>query len=184
MNIHDDLTVLIDFRKYQELLHPEEEITPNKTQIQVCADSENEEYRECGNKCVLSCRYATSPEDIAASEQDCDKSECVAGCYCKDGFVLYQDRCILAKECPNQSRKAIEHKTEPENVNSPEKGIFRPGCQGNDCGCQGNDCGCPGNQCITYYTPPRPTSCRPPGCNTAGISIVNHNQAVSGTEHI
>lgn len=66
----------------------------------VCADPENEVYQKCGNKCVLGCRYATSSSGITISKHDCEKNDCVEGCFCKTGLVRHQTKCIPASECP------------------------------------------------------------------------------------
>lgn len=67
----------------------------------VCADPENEVYQKCGGKCVMGCRYATtSPGSISISKHDCDKNDCVEGCFCKTGLVRHQTRCIQPTECP------------------------------------------------------------------------------------
>lgn len=167
----DDLIVLIDFNKYQLLRHDKLVISSNKTSAGLCA--ETEQYRKCGNKCVLSCRYASSPSEIATSKKDCDKTECIEGCFCKEGFVRYQEKCIPAKDCPIRSNKAIEDETELEDSNSLEKRVIKPGCSGSDCSCSGNGC-------TSSSKPTKPSSsCKPPGCNTGSISIVNHNQAIS-----
>lgn len=64
----------------------------------ICSDPVNEVYQECGGKCVLGCRYASSDNTI--SKKDCDKNDCVAGCFCKTGLVRHQSKCIPATECP------------------------------------------------------------------------------------
>lgn len=66
----------------------------------ICADPVNEVYQECGGKCVLGCRYASTTADITISKKDCDKNDCVAGCFCKTGLVRHQSKCIPATECP------------------------------------------------------------------------------------
>lgn len=66
----------------------------------VCVDPVNEVYQKCGSKCVLGCRYATSSVGITISKNDCDKNDCVEGCFCKTGLVRHQDKCILPQECP------------------------------------------------------------------------------------
>lgn len=66
----------------------------------ICADPLNEVYQECGGKCVLGCRYASTTADTTVSKKDCDKNDCVAGCFCKTGLVRHQSKCIPATECP------------------------------------------------------------------------------------
>lgn len=68
----------------------------------VCADPKNEVYQECGSKCVLGCRYAatSSGVSITISKHDCEKNDCVEGCFCKTGLVRHQTKCIPASECP------------------------------------------------------------------------------------
>lgn len=83
-------------------------VSSNKTNLKVCADSENKEYRKCGNKCVLSCRYTLYSSNFSISNDDCDKNACIEGCFCKDGYVRHYDKCILAKECPIRNSRAME----------------------------------------------------------------------------
>lgn len=66
----------------------------------VCADPVSEVYQKCGNKCVLGCRYASLTSGITLSKHDCEKNDCVEGCFCKTGLVRHQSKCIPASECP------------------------------------------------------------------------------------
>lgn len=66
----------------------------------VCADPEREVYQKCGSKCVLGCRYASTSSGITISKHDCEKNDCVEGCFCKTGLVRHQSKCIPALECP------------------------------------------------------------------------------------
>lgn len=66
----------------------------------ICADPVNEVYQECGSKCVLGCRYTTLSAGITISKHDCEKNDCVEGCFCKTGLVRHQTKCIPASECP------------------------------------------------------------------------------------
>lgn len=71
--------------------------------IKICADPVNEVYQSCGNKCVLGCRYSSTSSVIAGitlPKFDCDKNDCVEGCFCKHGLVRHQNKCIPASECP------------------------------------------------------------------------------------
>lgn len=78
--------------------HPQQPSHPfNKTQ---CLDSVNEVYQECGSKCVLGCRYSSSASVFTAGKHECDKNDCVEGCFCKTGLVRHQSKCIPALECP------------------------------------------------------------------------------------
>lgn len=162
VNTQDELTILIDFAKYQEIHHSKLAITSNKTSAELCSDSKNEEYQKCGNKCILSCRFGTSLSEIVSS-RDCDKTECFEGCYCKDGFVRYQNKCILVGECPTRANKAIEDATDTLGTLEKRRPCFGSGCSSNP-DCNDEDCS------------PKPSSspCNSPGC----ISIVNHNQAI------
>lgn len=104
VNPNDSLTAFIDFKKYQEL--------SNATISKMCADAETEEYKSCGDKCVLSCQSSASQLGIIVLEKDCGNSTCVEGCFCKDGLVRHQNKCIAAKECPLRSYRAIEFVTD------------------------------------------------------------------------
>lgn len=140
MSMEEDLTVLVDYEKYQTNLgssrvrrqasnappasaigampgndyqqdhhHHETEIEVivepchNKDKCdkpKVCADPVNEVYQQCGNKCVLGCRYASLTSGITLAKHDCEKNDCVEGCFCKTGLVRHQAKCIPAAECP------------------------------------------------------------------------------------
>lgn len=102
VNIEDGPTVLIDFQKYKQLA-----IDPNKQNPELCA-AETEEYRKCGNKCVLACRNDSFASKITISRNDCDAAKCIEGCFCKDGLVRNQNRCIPAKECPIRRNRAMD----------------------------------------------------------------------------
>lgn len=174
VNVQDDLTILIDSKKYQSVRHSMVEISSNKTKLNECIDS-NEEYRKCGDSCVISCRYASSPSEIEASKNDCAKTECVEGCFCKDGFVRHQNKCILPKECPARSNKSIE--AADGDHNTVEHQQRKPFCISNNCECDSGGCAPP--------PPPPPKPCKPPGCKPSTISIFNHNQAIShGNSHV
>ncbi|XP_075250505.1 uncharacterized protein LOC142342809 isoform X2 [Convolutriloba macropyga] len=62
--------------------------------ITACSDP-NQEFRECGSRCVKTCQQ---PEEnsCAASSNDC-----VAGCFCNPGFIYDTDnfRCIPEERC-------------------------------------------------------------------------------------
>lgn len=62
----------------------------------------NEVYQACGSKCILGCRYANTTAAITISRKECDKSYCLAGCFCETGLVRHQSKCIAASECPIQ----------------------------------------------------------------------------------
>lgn len=121
VSFEDDLTVLIDFERYQQLsFNPSNATDPNKTNVEVCADLETEEYRKCGKKCISACRHAPFSSGLIVSKVDCDETKCVKGCFCKDGFVRHQNKCIMAKECPVREHKAMRMMSETENPNKTE----------------------------------------------------------------
>lgn len=71
------------------------------TPFNVCHDTENEVFQECGSKCVLGCRYAAaSTSSVTIGKHECDKNDCVEGCFCKTGLVRHQNKCIPVLECP------------------------------------------------------------------------------------
>lgn len=71
-----------------------------KQNRKVCADPINEVYQECGNQCVLGCRYTSTTFNLTIPKNDCGKSNCIAGCFCKAGLVRHQSKCIPVAECP------------------------------------------------------------------------------------
>ena len=58
----------------------------------ICA--ENEEVRDCGNTSQVTCYdlLTNTPPQI-------EESLCQRGCYCKDGFVLDNDKCVAEEQC-------------------------------------------------------------------------------------
>lgn len=113
VNLEEDLTVLIDYAKYQQFAsthrHPRDGNKVNTTNsTEKCADLGTEDYQKCGSKCILSCRYASLPSELTVSKDACDKNECIEGCFCKQGLVRHQDKCIPLNECPVRTNKAIE----------------------------------------------------------------------------
>lgn len=149
MNVEEDVTILIDFNKYQQIHPANAANSSNITKPEVCAGLENAVYQKCGTKCVLACRFTTIVLDLGATLKECDKNECIEGCFCKDGFVRYQDKCILPKECPIRSNKSIEFDTKMPS-NPLGKRIIKPSCSGSS-GCM---------------PPPKP--CLPFLCNNGG----------------
>lgn len=72
---------------------------------------ENEEYRMCGKKCVLSCRYDPLAVKFIISKDECDANKCVEGCYCKNGFLRHHKKCVPVKECSARQNKAMNFST-------------------------------------------------------------------------
>lgn len=116
-------------------------------------------YQKCGTKCVLACRFDSKVLDVAATLTECDKNECVEGCFCKDGFVRDQGKCILPKECPVRNNKSIEFVASMP-TNPLEKRVIKPNC--------GNGNG--SNKCIL---PPKP--CLPFLCQNSGRKKIVHH---------
>ena len=173
VNLEDELTVLIDTKKYLEIFQRSSEASN-------CA--ENEVYQECGSKCVLGCRNASSSVGITLSSDECEKTECVKGCFCKDGLVRHRDKCIPIAECSERNGKAVGIESVVVFDAAPMKifGFLRPqqcgagGCSSGSSGVGG--CG-PGGCSVAAS----PQNCGPKGC---GIYIYNHNEAINeGTEN-
>lgn len=124
INVEEDVTILIDFSKYQQIHSAN---VTNNTKSEDCTGLENAAYQKCGTKCVLACRFDPSISDVAATLKECDGNECIEGCFCNDGFVRYQSKCILPKECPVRNNKSIVllAKKSPSPL---EKRIIRPSC--------------------------------------------------------
>lgn len=117
MNIDEDVTILIDQIKVANSL--------NNTKSDECTGLENGTYQKCGTKCVLGCRHTPLSSDIAVTSTDCEKIECIEGCFCNVGFVRYQDKCILPIECPVRDNKSIELATKMPNT-SDKRIIIKP----------------------------------------------------------
>lgn len=165
----NDVTVLIDFEKYQQLFKSSirgisVELNSNETSSHECVDIKNEVYQKCGSNCVLGCRHDSVSSKVAVSNGECDSNKCIEGCFCRDGFVRYQNKCVPVNECPHRRNKAIEimtkdgilsenetpiqnltqsnnanNQNETQNqANSPNPKIFgffnRPGCGFGGCG--------------------------------------------------
>lgn len=189
MHIGDDLTVLIDSKEYFELFtthrSARQGVDSSKNVSALCSDAENEVYEKCGKKCILGCQFALSSMKITAAKDECEKVDCIEGCFCKDGLVRYEDKCVPATECPTtykslRSNKAIDVvDTEVPKPLVKHFGLFMRPCGGGGCGgfsgCGPNGCGgssgCGPNGCGGSM------SCGPNGC---GIHIHNYNEAVGG----
>lgn len=120
------LTVLIDFEKYRHEAIVRSRLTDGistiRTISKACADLENEEYRMCGKKCVLSCRHDATVAPFLISKKECDTNKCVEGCFCKENFVRYNNKCVPINECPGRRNKAVDFVTEAsafDNVDIP-----------------------------------------------------------------
>ncbi|XP_031617637.1 uncharacterized protein LOC116337335 [Contarinia nasturtii] len=123
---NESTTVLIDAKKFLDI--------SQKTNKANCG--ENEEYRECGKKCALSCRYPSSSVEITFSEDVCEKSECVTGCFCKDGLVRSGDKCVQITECLHvqmRSDRAIKNSTFSEAFSNWTSGKQKPGKECSGC---------------------------------------------------
>lgn len=130
-DLDDESTVLVDAEKFLKIFKDSNETSE-------CA--ENEVFQECGAKCVLSCRYASSALGIALSKEECEKSECVKGCFCKEGLVRHGEKCIPATECTarkGRTDKMLEPR-EDQPAFGPFARIFEMFRCGND-GCAPNE---------------------------------------------
>lgn len=112
-------TVLIDFEKYRHESVIRRRLTDGISTIRTiskeCSGLENEEYRMCGKKCVLNCRNDSIAGKFLISKEECDTNKCVEGCFCKDGFVRYRNKCVPINECPVRRNKAVDFVTEGKN---------------------------------------------------------------------
>ncbi|KFM75509.1 Papilin, partial [Stegodyphus mimosarum] len=78
----------------------------------VCA--ENQEYKQCGKACPLTCDNYDNPPKICPAM-------CVSGCHCLEGFVKAADgRCVKPEECPSKSRNI-----EKNCLDKPDTGMCR-----------------------------------------------------------
>lgn len=122
MNVQEDVPMLIDLSKYQQIYLANLTNNSNKTTSDVCISMENAEYRKCEKKCVMACGSIPNISDFAVTVRECVKSACIEGCFCEPGFFRYEDKCILPEECPVRSNKSIELNTEVP------KRIIKPSC--------------------------------------------------------
>lgn len=163
-NAQDDQTILIDFEKYQQLLrshrHPRNANALNKTDSNICSDLQTEEYKKCGNHCILGCSHDRLTSGLIVSKDDCNATKCVEGCFCKDGLVRHQNKCIPAKECPGRRSKAVEFIADNFSPFFKHLGIFSKPMQSSSSG---------STQCGLFL-------CNPPQT----IEIHNHNEATTG----
>ena len=68
-------------------------INASKRLLQQESCGDNEEYNQCGSACPAKC--GDSPSQICIQQ-------CVAGCFCKKGFILNEEngKCIPENGCP------------------------------------------------------------------------------------
>lgn len=139
VNADEDVTVLIDFQKYQQSInarrHPRNAKSANHTKSSVCADVEKEEYQKCGNKCVLGCRYDTLVSENITVTSNCNATNCFEGCFCRDGFVRYHNKCIPGTECPARNTRSVGLLLNGYETEYPSKlfGIFQRPCGSSGC---------------------------------------------------
>ncbi|XP_031623709.1 uncharacterized protein LOC116341019 isoform X3 [Contarinia nasturtii] len=164
VHLETESTILIDAKKFLEIFKKSNETN-------VCG--ENEEYLECGKKCMLSCRYSASSFGIALSEDECEKNECVKGCFCKDGLVRQRDKCVPVAECSSRQSKAFDIEMDTSYNSEPPRRFqgIKPSCGPHGCSSSSVSCGAGGCG----------STCGPKGCTTHGngLSIHNYNQAVA-----
>lgn len=121
-----DQTVLIDFEKYRQAISSRSQLTYGISSSQAifkeCGGLENEEYRMCGKKCVLNCRHDSTAAKFSISKEECDPNKCVEGCFCKDGFVRYFNKCVRVNECPaRRNSKAMDFVSEANNFDNNDE---------------------------------------------------------------
>lgn len=106
-SLNENLVTYIDYEKF--LKNDEDQRFRRQTTNPIFSETAeyqelvcplNEVYQACGSKCVLGCRFANTTAGITISRQECNKSDCLAGCFCENGLVRHQSKCIPASECP------------------------------------------------------------------------------------
>lgn len=169
INVENESTVFIDTEKFFKIFK-------NLSQTNDC--SENEVFQGCGDKCILSCRFASSALRITLSKEECNKTECIKGCFCRDDFVRHGDKCIAATECSARKQRSDKMlSSQPTMYKEPLFLPFQPFNQ----------------QQFQPFQPFQPFGLikqifqKPPGCGLSGcppvppnIHIHNHNEAVNG----
>ncbi|RDD36819.1 SCO-spondin, partial [Trichoplax sp. H2] len=67
-------------------------IEKRKCNAATCSCGNNMEYRTCGIACQPTCENQHEPLMC--------QQNCTSGCFCKPGYVLDIDKCVLPKNCP------------------------------------------------------------------------------------
>ncbi|CAD5114007.1 DgyrCDS3170 [Dimorphilus gyrociliatus] len=90
----------------------------------------NSEYRECGPSCPQTCKNIGDEKD-----KYCDHGPCVEGCYCKEGYILHNAKCIPAADCSCYYKETAY----------PKGSLLRKNCQ--NCTCINGLFNCVGDMC-------------------------------------
>ncbi|XP_070562411.1 sushi, von Willebrand factor type A, EGF and pentraxin domain-containing protein 1-like [Ptychodera flava] len=77
-------------RRCRDLGHPVREWRNEDTCPMVCVNGT--EYDWCRSQCTDTC---VEPD----AKDNCQRTECMEGCFCPDGTVLHDDECIDPKDC-------------------------------------------------------------------------------------
>lgn len=103
--------MLIDFENYRQAISSEGQLTKeiaSNQSISIECVLKNGEYRICGKSCVLHCRHDSMAVKFFTSNEKCDATKCVEGCFCKDGFVRYHNECVPIADCAARGNKAMD----------------------------------------------------------------------------
>lgn len=78
---------------YDQQQNYDEEIPEPEEKIESKSCSANEEWKQCGSACPPTC-HSPNPEI-------CIK-QCIAGCFCKEGYLLHEGDCVAKADCPGK----------------------------------------------------------------------------------
>jgi hypothetical protein len=70
---------------------------------QLACTGQHMEWNSCGPRCYQTCAF--QPQDVRRSRAVCEtpnSSGCHAGCFCKSGFVRFNEKCVLPVDCPSK----------------------------------------------------------------------------------
>jgi hypothetical protein len=71
---------------------------------EMACTGDNMEWLSCGPRCSATCGFQPrdARRDSRAVCSPSNESGCYAGCFCKSGYVRFNDRCVLPVNCPRK----------------------------------------------------------------------------------
>ncbi|XP_070499771.1 serine protease inhibitor swm-1-like [Chironomus tepperi] len=88
---------------YDAVVEESEVSTTENLATQGC-NKANEYYNACGPRCQQTCSFQQriSGGNTRAICESIFSGSCHPGCYCQDGYVRFNDKCIKPVECPTR----------------------------------------------------------------------------------